>query len=326
MYILCSDRIPKESSAPVHALALVPWRAVIDFDPDSDDTGLLSVLAGPLQTHRVVHRAVKGDYRVQPDPGTHWFFARGLSGRHETLSTSDHRTWLKLYKSELGKQLERLVAAVSPSPVTVVVLWNDAKLRPHLRTLLEELQGGFGDLASIVVVSGDESTFGGVCDEAEVSHVTMSLRGLCSGIADHFADQEVSDERMTLPTPSGAFVEVESRDRLWLSEDLDVAYRGVGTSGEDSSEQYRRGGTISWRNLHLRHDCERDVTPALRTAVENDLKRRKTVRLNLYHSPGAGVPRQVGVCFGTCIRSTRLRYSNGATLARLPKGWRRWCR
>ena len=36
------------------------------------------------------------------------------------------------------------------------------------------------------------------------------------------------------------------------------------------------------------HDCDRDKTLALRAQVEEDLRRRQTVRINLYHAPGAG--------------------------------------
>ncbi len=288
-YVLCADRVPATTSAPVHALAMVPWRGVFDFDPESEASGLLSIIGGPLGAHRVVHRAVKGDYRVPPEPGTHWFFARGLAGRQDTIADKEHRAWLKAYKRELGQQLERMAAAVSPSPVTVVVMWNDPKLRAHLRTLLEELHGSLGELAEVAVVTEESASFEGICEEAEVEHAQMSLRSLCAGIADHFADEQAQDaERARLPTPDGAFIEVEPHDRLWFSEDLDLAFRGVGLDGEGDLEAYRRGGTISWRNLHLSHDCERDITPSLRVAVEGDLQRRQTVRLNLYHAPGAG--------------------------------------
>lgn len=289
VYLLCADRVPATTAAPIHVLAMVPWRGVFDFDPESEATGLLSVIAGPLGAHRVVHRAVKGDYRVQPEPGTHWFFARGLAGRQDSIADKDHRAWLRTYKRELGQQLLSIGRCVSPSPVTVVVLWNDPQLLAHLRTLLEELQGSLGELAEVVVVTEASATFEGICEEAEVEHARMSLRSLCAGIADHFADEQVLDaERVKLPTPDGAFIEVEPQDRLWFSEDLDLAFRGVGLDGEGDLETYCRGGTISWRNLHLSHDCERDITPALRAAVEGDLQRRQTVRLNLYHAPGAG--------------------------------------
>ena len=78
-------------------------------------------------------------------------------------------------------------------------------------------------------------------------------------------------------------------DWLWLSEDLELLHRSIGgIAGDDDLKEYRLGADISWRNLHLRHDCDRDITPALRAQVEEDLKKRQTVRINLYHKPGSG--------------------------------------
>lgn len=288
-YLLAVDRVPTTVAAPIHALAMAPWRAVIDLDPASDVSGFLSSVAGPLGRHRVIHRVVRGEYSVQPEPGTHWFFARGLSGRQETLSEGNHRAWLTAYKQELGRQLERLAGAVGPSPVVALMLWSDVALRSHLRTLIEELHGAFGETVEVVVVSNDAPSFEGISEDAGATFVGISLRSLCCGIAVHYADRQVAgEERCVLPTSSGAPLEVESNDWLWLSEDLELVHRAAGLAGDDDAGDYRRGADVSWRNLQLRHDCDRDITPSLRTQIETDLRRRQTVRINLYHAPGGG--------------------------------------
>ena len=156
-YLLAVDRIPSTTSAAAYALGMVPWRAVIDFDPDSETSGLLSSVAATPGRHRVIHKVVRGQYAVQPEPGTHWFFARGLSGRSETLATGRHTTWLKTYKQELSRQLEKLAAALSPSPTTVLVLWSDTRMCNHLRTLLEELHGALGETVTVAIVASGMS-------------------------------------------------------------------------------------------------------------------------------------------------------------------------
>jgi len=288
-YLLAADRIPATSTAPVHALAMPPWRAVLDFDPDSEESGLLSCVSGPAGQHRVVHRVVRGEYLVRPEPGTHWFFARGLSGREYTLVSGDHRTWLKSYKRELSRQLERLADAVGPSPVVALVLWSQTILRNHLRTLIEELHGAFGEAVEVVVASPDAPSFEALAEDGGATFVGISLRSLCSGIAVHYADMHGGDgQRCVLPTSSGAPVELEAKDWLWLSEDFELLHRSAGLEGDDDATAFRRGVEISWRNLHLRHDSDRDTTPRVRSQVEIELRRRQTVRVNLYHAPGAG--------------------------------------
>lgn len=288
-YVLAADRIPSSTPAPLNALAMIPWRAIIDFDPESEASGLLSRLAGPLGRHRVIHRVVRGEYQVQPEPGTHWFFARGLSGRQETLAHDTHKAWVRAYKKELGKQLEGVARTISPRPVVVIVLWSDVAFRNHLRTLIEEVLGTFGEEVEVVLVSDDAPSFESFEEDEEATFVQIGLRSLCGGVAVHYADLEsTSDERCVLPTSAGGPTEVKLDDWLWLRENLEIIHRSAGIGGDDDPGHYRRGGDISWRNLQLRHDCDRDITPKVIQRVEADLKQRHTVRINLYHEPGGG--------------------------------------
>ena len=48
---------------------------------------------------------------------------------------------------------------MSPSPVVALVLWSDNGLRNHLRTLIEELYGAFGEAVEVVVVSSNAPSF-----------------------------------------------------------------------------------------------------------------------------------------------------------------------
>ena len=288
-YILAVDRIVPQTVGSLHTLAMPPWHTVIDFDPESEISGFLSGIQNTLRQHRVIHRTVRGEHRIQPAPGIHWFFAQGLSGRQETLVVDgSHRSWLKSYKAELGRQLGRVASTVNPSPVVALVLWSDINLRNHLRTLIEELFGAFGDEIEIVLVSHDGPSFSGLAD-AGATFVKMGLRSLCGSLAVHYADREnINEERYVLPALSGASIQVETDDWLWLSEDIELIHRSMGLDGNDDSKEYRLGADISWRNLHLRHDCDRDLTLELRRQVETDLTKRQTIRINLYHEPGSG--------------------------------------
>ena len=288
-FILASDRISSQTAAQLHVLGMPSWRAVIDFDPESEESGLLNCIGEVLQRHRVIHRTVRGDYHVQPEPGTRWFFAQGLSGRQETLVDPTHKAWLQAYKRELGQQLAQLANALAHSPVVALILWSDKEKQKHLRTFIEELIGSFGDAIDIVVVSDDEPSFAGLAEEEEVTFVRIDLRSLCSGLEVHYGDlQNIDEERYILPRSSGAQTEIELNDWLWFSEDIELLHRSIGFEGDDDPREYRLGADISWRNLHLGHDCAREISPSLRAQVESDLKRRQTVRINLYHEPGGG--------------------------------------
>jgi len=288
-YLLAVDRISSEIAPPICALGMPPWRAVIDFDPDSEVSGLLGKISGTLENHRVVHRTTYGQYQVTSELGTNWFFVRGLAGRHETLVDGDFNSWRKRYKGEFVEHLKRIAGAISPSPVVVLVLWSDVNLKRYLEMLTDELFTVFKNSVEVIVISNDRPSFSRFVEEQEAEFFQMSLRGFCNGIAVHYADLHAEgDERYLLPNSSGSGVYVEKRDWLWLSESIEFVHKSIGLTGSDDEEQYRKGGDFSWRNLHLRHDCDREVTSKVRRQVESDLKARIAARINIYHAPGAG--------------------------------------
>lgn len=289
-YILITDRVDPKLAGVAHAIGAAPWRAVIDFDPESDTTGLLKLASGTLERFRTIHRVVRGEYTVRPEPGIHWFFARGIHGRQDTVATNEHKVWLKQYKLEISRQLQNIASAINPSPVVAVVFWDDTDLKKHLRTILEEMNGVFGEALEIVLISNDPASFESIGEDAGAHFITMSRRSVLSSLAVHFSDIESThkDERYILVTPNGASIELELANWLWLSEDLEILHRNTGLTGEDDPDEFRRGADISWRNLQLHHDCDRDVLYQIRTQIEDDLRRRQTVRVNLYHAPGGG--------------------------------------
>ena len=277
-YILAADPLRSPSEVPLHALGLQPWRAVIDFDKESDVNGLLSRVETTLDSHRVVHRAVDANDTVQPEPATHWFFARGLAGLRESVQVGDYVAWLKTHKRKLSSQLDRIAATSSPSPVVAVVIWSDPDLSPYLRTLIAELYAAFMATVEVVVV-GESRTLATIVQEGGATFVQMPLREFCHGLA------VLNDERLgsrgsapVLPSSSGAPIELPSDDWLWMSEDLELIHMGSGIAGDDDAGEYRIGGDISWRNLQLRHDCDRDITPAVFHRVDRDLRNRETTR------------------------------------------------
>ncbi len=287
-YLLAADSLAATPGTLLEAFSLQPWRAVIDFDPRSDVDGLLKHIGSTLASSRVVHRAVDSHTPVRPDPATHWYFARGVEGLRESVSTGSHISWLKTHKRALSRQLERIASAVSPRPVVAVVVWSDEDGSPYLIHLMAELHVAFGEAMELIVV-GEGGTLASVVQESGGTYVQMPVSDLCHGLTSLHASRSQSSRSLrVLPSSSGAPIELPADDWLWLSEDLDVAHLGVGVEGDDNATNFRTGGEISWRNLNLRHDCERDISPAVAQRVAQDLQNRQTTRINLYHAPGAG--------------------------------------
>lgn len=284
-YILIADLMSQEVGPAIEAVGLVPWRAVIDLDPASETGGLLSRLANQLRSRQVVHRALANDLRVQPEPGIHWYFASGVDA---STPVTEHRDWLKCHKRGLSAQLGALQASIGPAPICFIAIWSDSP-SARLRTVMEEIQGAFGDNCTIAVVGQDRPVIEPLCEDVGASFFEMSLHGLCAGIASTLSPiAGTPAETMRLPTASGAPLELGPDDAPWLAEDLEIVHLAAGLEGDSTPRPFRLGAEVSWRNLQLGQDCARDLSAQVRTQVEDDLRRRETVRINIYHAPGAG--------------------------------------
>lgn len=288
-YVLAVDRIPSTESPYAKALGNLSWRAVIDFDPESDATGFLACIKGSTQ-NQLIHRVAPGDNQQAPKSGIHWYFAQGLPDLQNTKIPNDYRNWRRAYRKDLVNQLERLAGSIAPRPTVAVIIWSNVEQKGYLRALMEELDTTFGDALEVVVVtSSDESQLGSIVEEAEGTLIRIALRNLCHGLAVHYDDtQNVGEKQCVLPMASGALIKLEKDDCLWLEEDLEIIHRAAGLAGDDGAEEYRRGAEVTWRNLHLHHDCDRGDTTRWRQRIEQDLRGRQPLRVNLYHEPGSG--------------------------------------
>ena len=288
-YILVADVLRFSSDVPLHTIGLHPWRAAVDFDPESELHGLLSRVGPSLKSHRHLHLDVSSKAPVSPEPATHWFFARGLSGRRDSVHVGDYVNWVRSHKRRLSERLETVAAAISPSAVVAVVLWPTEDSNTYLSAVINELHASFMSSIEVVVIA--ESPGNRQSVEANgATFVHMRFKELCHGLAALPSNRSESEGTVpSLPSTSGAPIELPADDRIWLSEDLELLYLGSGkTADGDDARAYRTGADIRWRNLLLRHDCERDLTQAVARQVQEDLRARQTTRLNLYHAPGAG--------------------------------------
>jgi hypothetical protein len=155
-YILLSAMSPQPAGAELAHIGRVPWSVVIDLDPKSDTDGLLHLAGSELSAHRAVHTIVAGDrVTINRERATYWIFARGLTGRANTLSIGSWRDWVKQYQAEMHEQLRRFAAAILPTPVTCLVLAYEQSLGQHLQSLLQTIIAMFGDAVKVVIATDD---------------------------------------------------------------------------------------------------------------------------------------------------------------------------
>lgn len=287
-YVLITGPLSTVKDESLKGLGNIDWTAVIDFDPTSDQTGLLAALSP--SSRRNIIRVVKRDNLppFNPETDLYWFFARGLVGREDTLVTASGkplRSWLAAYNSEMIRQFEKLASSIAPELVTFVVLaYGNDQFELFQRTI--EMTACFEDRADYVVVSnGLDSPLPNIA--VDLTYYNILPQRLCDGLlVSYSSDGEESHLAHTLPSADGTPVPVESSRRHTLESSLELLYINHDLAGE--GDEFFKGRVISWRELDLRKDADRDKTTSIERAITKALRQRDLARIQIYHKPGAG--------------------------------------
>ncbi len=293
-YILITSPLSHIDQSVLESFSHVSWSAVIDFDKDSAGKGLLKAIESKT-IERNILRAVKSQTPAFNSwKSTYWFFAQGLQGIAQTLlQREDWRAWRLSYGSEIDKQLKHIAKFLLPNQVTFIVVWNDISLLRYLRTTLDATTV-IEDSKYVFVSEKVDEVQTAIDNDFEPHFFEIPLTQLASGLSVEFPSYTIEGIDFTLPSETGIPIFVRTDRVAWLRSHLTILHLGLGTdssSDEESDDEefeFLRGGTISWRELELRRDADRDVTNKISRRVRGDLSERNTTRIDIFHKPGAG--------------------------------------
>lgn len=266
------------------------WSFVADFDPKSQALGALNAARPVIERHRGLHLMTKDDRATfNPTRSTYWYFARGIEGRDSTLATGRWIEWQRSFLRDIRYQIATLAKAASV-PTTVVAIWNNGDLLEQLNSFFEATVEAYGESVNFVIVSENCDVVASLASKYEAKCIQIRLEQFLHGMASYCGEDRQSDT-VSLPSASGAKIHVDEKDRAWLLEEVEVVHSGSGQApSADASpgKDFLRGQEISWFELGLHLDVQRDIAPKVVSAVRRDLQKRQTTRINLYHAPGSG--------------------------------------
>ena len=152
----------------------------------------------------------------------------------------------------------------------------------------------YSDSVNFVIVTDNPSDaqLVTVADQIGCTIVSLPLHQMCSGLKTIFDKSlEADADAVVLPSSSGAPIALKSSDVNWIEEEVELVHLNSGVlrdSDRDTGTAFLKGQQITWHELGLHYDVDRDEARRLLARVQEDLRARRTVRINLYHAPGAG--------------------------------------
>jgi len=289
-YFLCVSHGIADDG-PVDGLANVPWFFVADFDPDSATKGLLHKVNKLMKDRVSLHHVTRDtQIAINPSGATYWYFARGIRGRETTLALGKWSDWQHAYATDVKDRITKFSAAIN-APVTVVVLWRDSDLVDHLDSLLGMLLLSFGKSVEIVFITDVKGTCGELARKYEAPHITLPLPQFFHGMVSLPRVHRADSNAIILPSSSGADITLDDQEVAWIQEEIELVHKNTGlhpAEGDDLQSPFLRGREISWFELSLHTDVNREITDKIMKVMRRDLENRSATRINLYHAPGAG--------------------------------------
>ncbi len=288
----------------------LPFAMVVDLDPATDADGLLSKVRAEIVARQPVHLGSPTNPPPLGRSATAWLSVRGFDSAAE-LTTEWTRTLRKPWRALLGN----FSATFGGRRITVLIA-DDAgsEWSPWLSAIVDDLLTEFGERAYIGTLGAGRAL------EPDF-RIALSPSGLMDALSPLSPALESPSQRI-VPGPEGS-VEISREDAAWIAEDGTIYWAAdpdTSTADADALD-FLRGGELTPAALARDADVTRTETASLQRQLLGMLGKRRTVRQNLFHAPGAGgttVARRLGFNIRTRFPVVFLhRFREGETAKRI---------
>ncbi len=288
----------------------LPLSLIVDLDPRSDVSGLLSRTRPALESRRAVHLGSPDNAPPFGTNSTAWVSVQGSAEPVAELSR-----WNRTLRRPWRELLSRFSSAIGGRRATVLVADDgDPKWNQWRSALIDDLVTEFGDRSNIGVLGRGRSV------EADF-RLALRADELAEAMTRFLPPEQKSTARV-LPGAEG-LVEITATDAGWIGEDAVIYWASEPdvSGAEAETLDFLRGGEIALAALNADADVTRTQKAAIQKQLLGLLGDRRTLRLNLFHAPGAGgstLARRIGFDIREQFPVLFLtRFREGETVARL---------
>jgi len=288
IYALVVGPNSKASKEQKAALGRIDWSLVLDFDTETHISGSYAASESELKTARAVHLlTLHNPSSFNLVRGTYWIAGAGLKDVPTTLVDDNWRAWYRRCSEDIRNVATNFAKAASEIPIMFVILWDEPD---YVRTICESFDGACGDSINFVFGVKDVSKLSSLADTFHAQSISVSFGGVCDGL-ERMTERRSAGPEVRLPTLESGPTSIPKEKFRWLEEDLELIHLDSGQTADSNCNPRRdflQGKLISWVELAMHCDVDRDKTNALQGKVEGDLDSRAIRRNFFYHWPGAG--------------------------------------
>lgn len=273
-----------------HAEAVIssgfPISLVADLDPASDNGGLLARTRSTVEARRAIHLGSPTNPPPFGASSCAWVSVQGLDN-----PVGELHKWTRAIRRPWRTALATFASAIGGRRVTILLTDDGDGTWDRWRSaLVDDLLTEFGERAYVGVLGTGRSVDSDFRLALRSDELTAALNAL-------IPPEQTSAARM-LPGAEGP-VEISATDASWIGEDATIFWTAEPDSSgaEAATLDFLRGGEIALSALGADADVTRTQTGSIQRQLLGMLGGRRTLRLNLFHAPGAGgstIARRIG--------------------------------
>jgi len=295
--LLAGPDVGNLSSTACALMGRLPWSLVIDFDRAGMSGAFFRNASTQLKSGRGLHQIFPHqEVAVDFETGTCWLSADADpppdNGPPLQLSHWRPKTLPKL-RTLAGELLKE----TTPKPTYLVVLGGSIDQK-RLEYAVATLEDNIGDTLETVIVSQTASEIS-IEGKDGTRTIICDWQDLALGVHEMLGDY--SDERsvwIPVRNPTSKSVrreQLDHADAARYAETIEIVPAGPASYKSDRAESnvadFLRGNTITWRELDLHLDVDRDVVRGLQGVTQRVrvlLSASPNDSFAIEHTPGAG--------------------------------------
>ncbi|WP_342332889.1 hypothetical protein [Pedobacter sp. FW305-3-2-15-E-R2A2] len=285
-------------------LMLINWSFILDFNPESKETGLYKSFEGgkfKSISHLTIENRNKKNLLSNGSAGSvNWLFANGLKSLSNSI-TKNFSSWrTKRYHHFISEQLSEFASKATHQYI-VIYLWDDWDYLEELIRSISDIESVSPDLFRHLVLSTDESVAKRLPEltrwvpDIEVIPLSWSsLVGHLQATVDEFENDET---RYLVPGRTSseeiAIVDISDMYNKLLDGHIEIIYKSIYLQKRPSDQSnippFLHGEEITWHDLNVNNAVERYRYNDLVNSISETLsKAKKSFKFELLHKPGAG--------------------------------------
>lgn len=316
-YILIVDKLLAVDQDHVKNLAILPWKLVVDLDPESDVRGFLSTFGVNEANGGIIEKFTPSKIRDNnvdkhiDAKRTQWLFANGRNFEEEDNVAGDQQRcnenksrdtfvdWKRNFKCpvhDLIRGCSKKLDEMKPTFCIVLSIRSGVNME-IAQEIMNEIDSIFAYNYSMSYLSFAPEL--DITDFANATYTDLSLNLFLIGLASILG---IRDGKYALP--SGQYklpVTLTPIQYNYLSEYLEILYEGCEDIPKELSEEEKEsfehehlrkfltGNAITFPSLYFRHDATRSLTNEINIRIRQLQERiQKPQIIQITHAPGSG--------------------------------------